>query len=349
MGDGWTYRSFSYDIRRGNDPGTMETVFSGTYASSTDSHSLMDLGYIRLIAQSGNRVVLVAAEDHYAYYYVIDAEAHAVVGTIGTPFRRYTFLNESAWSWSDGVLDRYDWDQGEVETPVGEFPMSSPPALRAPDRNLMLNVATDDIEVFDTSDATRLVRVATIHGPEFSRTSTYAWDGYRYITAYGQTLRVIDFSDPSAPFREPDIDLGYTAEKLFNLGGRLVIVPVIQDDQGHPALGYTVADMPGPGGPIRLSPLIEVSTPTRDIAVFNDVLYMCDDTIVVAYDISDLTRPTLIGRAVAGMGNLAVVGDYLATGQVILPRDCHDLLPPLEITIDIKPVSPSRNRNIRSG
>ncbi len=340
---GSAIRRSAYDICRIDDALNAEVVYSGSYADGYDytEGGSNFAGDIYLAGHYGDRVMLRETNGYFTVFEVVDTRAHAIVGQYQENFSgEYTYLGGIMWRWSglDGALERYDWGGGDPRTPTGRFPFAAQPVVRAPGPDLLLNVATDDIEVFDSSDPTRLVLMATLSGPSFSRSVRFAWAGYRYFTVSGSTLRSVDFGQPAAPIREPDVDLGFAPDNMAISGNRLAFRAHVGERYIDRINGFRIAEVPGPGGPVVVSPLIEASASDAAIVLTPNVAYISDGLSVRAFDISDLTRPTLIGSAVAGTGNLAIFGDDLAAGQVILPRDCHDLVPPQEITIDIKPV-----------
>jgi len=331
-----------YSLRFGSDPLAMKEVKRGTwYGGGTFADPNYQGGSFELYGVVGDRAILRSTSTYATRFSLVDASARGVVATFESSWTNQTedtIVAGSLWHWdgADNSLARYDLTAVNPRDPVGRFTFPGRPTLRSSEAGLLLDARSDHIDVYDASDPASLLRIARVsmQGPD-SKVRT--WFGHTFLYASGQTVYSVDFTDPRAPRPGTPTDLDYTPDAIAATDGVVVIRGSVRDGRNRYIRFVQIAILDDTGAQPTLSPVSTLPGAASLLKV-GDVAYGETSTSIAAFDLSDIHNPVFIGQSVRGYGNLALAGDALVSGNLLLPRDCRDLVPPQEITIDIRPV-----------
>lgn len=302
------------------------------------------LGFVSIPGSVGDRVLVDSARNDQRTLRIIQRITGAEICRFSAggnsyegPDKYFYARSGSVWIWSstERTLARHLVSALNPSVPRGVFAMDSIGRLFGPDSGLIINAFAGHVDIYDASVTSALVLLAhddTIRG---ANAAVYAWFGRTLVyapTQAQQELHIVDFADPSRPVLRGTLPLPARPVRIATEGNRFAVI--------YEAGGFQTGEIDTENAVALRSPPIGGVGTSRIVRFLmaGNVAYADDGACILAYDLRDFAAPAFIGRAFRGNGNLALVGDYLASGNILLPRDIRDVAPPRRITIEVRPV-----------
>jgi hypothetical protein len=346
--DGGVVRNVSYTIVDGHDPATWPGAFSGSFRDAQYRDSYCSLANLSVEEFPNGIAALTWGNYCSLRVTIVDVIQRCIRGHIDEPSGYQGAHGVAATGrilWVDGATGTrcFDATSATPSAPINTVPLVRSGLRLAPDEQLLVvyDPAAHEFDTYDMTDVNDVRYLATWKGPTGGNFLHSAWIGRRLACVTGTStstaLHVVDFSEPAAPVHSSTTMLPRSPKSMSVDGARLVFdyewttyAPTTSHRQ------FQVADISGDGS-VALHAAWEAGAIVRSHVQSGNVLYADHGVSVRAYDLREPGAPVPIGAAVSGGGPLAVVGDYLASGSILTPRDCRDLRQPRAITIDVQP------------
>lgn len=336
----------AYSLRHGDDPLHTSLVSEGEFSNriSTNPDEPCLAGELDLVGHWGRQAVCcwdTGCEMRVEVWDAAQAEPTQSF-TIAPRYAgamRLTLVGDLLWAADRATetVTRYDLADGDPVGSARQFSLENLyfGTLTSPDRSFVVNWLWQWLDVYDSSDPATLPLVGTCALPAGSWGYPCVWVGRTLVMHHALRIIAVDFTDPTHPsIRFMTGFSSYPREMIVD-GSRVVIYTVAGTGLYSPSRTRVWLLDFGVDGGISLSTPIELDFGCTSVELSGDVLYVDNGCSVAAYDIADPLSPVPLGTTERGSGKLAISGDYLTSGTLLLPRDCRDLRPPLPITIEV--------------
>ena len=175
-------------------------------------------------------------------------------------------------------------------------------------------------------------KVETLGRWPYGPTRAVAADGDLAVFGNGAALVTLDISDPAAPVRLGEVDLGVAIEGVALASGVAYVAA------GR--AGVRVVDVADPTDPIEAF-AFETTRAASDVTLHGDLAFVAQDDYVLLLDVTDPFAPVPLSvvevweaRAVAVSGDVAfiVYGSNAGGGPTFMTVDIQDRLHPVPLT-----------------
>lgn len=336
----------AYSLRHGDDPLHTSLVGEGEFTNriSTNPDEPCFAGELDLVGHWGRQAVCCWHTRCEMRVEVWDADRAepAQSFTIVPQYAdatRLTLVGDLLWAAdrANDTVTRYDLADGDPVGSARQYSLENLHfgTLTSPDRSIVVNWLWQWLDVYDSSDPSTLPQVGTCALPAGSWGYPCVWVGRTLVMHHALRIIAVDFTDPAHPSIRFMTDFGSYPRAMIVDGSRVAIYTVTPAGRYSPSRTRVWLLDLGVDGGISLSTPIEIDFGCTSVELSGDVLYVDNGCSVAAYDIADPLSPVPLGTTERGSGKLAILGDYLTSGMLLLPRDCRDLRPPLPITIEV--------------
>lgn len=335
-----------YRVVCGNDPDTWTEVTADLFQDSQgNNYDACGLGGVRLNSMPGHRFLLSMGDACALRVLVCDALDSRALGWISDSVAQYEDLRGERIGRFYRTEGRagirwFDIASATPTTPIAPVPIARAGQYFAPDDQTLVVYVPEvgEFDTYDMTDADNVHQYGTWAGPRANYSIQYQhWVGRLFVYVADANLHVVDFRNPAQPALLSTNTLPHEPHVMVGNGSRMVLEYGWSD--GFPNVLHRemqVVDV-ADDGVVTLHARCETGA-FMSYAVSGNVVYADDRDYLRAYDVSNPDDPILIGRAMRGSGSLAIVGDYVASGDVMTPRDCRERRRPRAIDIDVRPV-----------